>query len=115
MTVFATVIAITKDLPDIEGDKKYNISTFAGKFGIEAVSKSAAGVLSTAYIVAITLAFLGKTSFKFLPMAGGHAALLTYFLFSIRKLDLSKITSVKRFYKVIWNLFYLEYCLYPFI
>ena len=27
MTVFATAIAITKDLPDVEGDIKYNIST----------------------------------------------------------------------------------------
>lgn len=115
MTVFATVIAITKDLPDVEGDKKYNIETFAGKFGIEAVSKSAAGALCAAYTVAISLAFVAKSSFKFLPMAGGHTALLTYFLFSIRKLDLSKTSSVKRFYKVIWNLFYLEYCLYPFI
>eukprot|EP01037_Dinobryon_pediforme_P022109 gene22109-23159_t len=33
MTVFASVIAVTKDLPDIEGDKKYNISTFASTFG----------------------------------------------------------------------------------
>ena len=29
MTVFASVIAITKDLPDIEGDRKYNVETFA--------------------------------------------------------------------------------------
>jgi len=31
MTIFASVIAITKDLPDIEGDKKAKISTFAIK------------------------------------------------------------------------------------
>merc|ERR1712127_646213 len=28
MTMFATVIAVTKDLPDVEGDKAYNMSTF---------------------------------------------------------------------------------------
>ena len=38
VTVFATVIAITKDLPDIEGDRKYNIQTFASKLGGKTIS-----------------------------------------------------------------------------
>jgi hypothetical protein len=29
MTVFAGVIAVTKDLPDTEGDIKFNVNTFA--------------------------------------------------------------------------------------
>jgi len=29
MTAFAAVIAVTKDLPDIEGDRKFNVETFA--------------------------------------------------------------------------------------
>ena len=29
MTVFAAVIAVSKDLPDTEGDLKYNVKTFA--------------------------------------------------------------------------------------
>ena len=38
MTVFATVIAITKDLPDVEGDRKYNIDTLATRFGARTIS-----------------------------------------------------------------------------
>ena len=38
MTVFATVIAVTKDLPDIEGDKAHNIQTFATRLGVKNVS-----------------------------------------------------------------------------
>ena len=34
MTLFATVIAITKDLPDIEGDEKFGIETFATSMGV---------------------------------------------------------------------------------
>lgn len=34
VTVFATVIAITKDLPDIEGDKQFGIETFATRMGV---------------------------------------------------------------------------------
>jgi homogentisate solanesyltransferase len=36
--MFATVIAITKDLPDIEGDKANNIETFATRMGVKNVS-----------------------------------------------------------------------------
>jgi homogentisate solanesyltransferase len=36
--MFATVIAITKDLPDIEGDMANNISTFATRMGVKNVS-----------------------------------------------------------------------------
>ena len=34
VTIFATVIAITKDLPDIEGDRKFGIDTFATRMGV---------------------------------------------------------------------------------
>ena len=34
VTLFATVIAITKDLPDIEGDKQFGIETFATRMGV---------------------------------------------------------------------------------
>lgn len=38
VTVFATVIAITKDLPDIEGDRKYNIDTLATRLGVRTIA-----------------------------------------------------------------------------
>lgn len=34
VTLFAVVIAITKDLPDIEGDKQFGIETFATRMGV---------------------------------------------------------------------------------
>lgn len=33
MTVFATVIALTKDMADIAGDRQFNIQTFATQLG----------------------------------------------------------------------------------
>lgn len=133
MTVFASVIAITKDLSDIEGDKKYNIDTFAAKYGVRTIANASATLLCTAYITAVLLPFLpallpltcipgflrpllvqGKV-FNVLPMSLGHLSLLSYFMWSFRQLDAEDMKSIKKFYKVIWNLFYLEYCLYPFI
>eukprot|EP01036_Dinobryon_divergens_P028962 gene28962-38000_t len=84
MTVFASVIAVTKDLPDIEGDKKYNISTFASSFGVKKIANVSSFVLGIAYLAAIALPFTpgGRKSFNLLPMAVGHSVYLAYFVYS---------------------------------
>lgn len=38
VTVFAVVIALTKDLADVEGDRKYNIKTFATRIGVRGIA-----------------------------------------------------------------------------
>merc|ERR1719310_443362 len=45
VTSFATVIAISKDLPDIEGDKRAGIESFAVRLGAARMSYIAAGML----------------------------------------------------------------------
>lgn len=104
-----------QDLSDVEGDSKFRINTFATQFGPQRTAAVATSVLSTAYIVAMLLpAFLPK-SFKWAPMTLGHGALLAYFLRSYSNLDGDSSSSIKTFYKAIWNLFYLEYVLYALI
>lgn len=48
-------------------------------------------------------------------MAVGHAAAASYLIRSFTQLDETSMASVKGFYKRIWDLFYLEYAMYPFI
>lgn len=116
MTIFAGVIAVTKDLPDIEGDKKYNINTLAAKYGIAAIATSSSAVLALAYVVSVVLPFVAPAgSFNKLPMSLGHGLLLLYLANIHAKLNPTSIVSIKQFYKSIWNLFYLEYLLYIFI
>jgi 4-hydroxybenzoate polyprenyltransferase len=38
VTLFAVVIAVTKDLPDVEGDRANDIQTFATRLGVHRVS-----------------------------------------------------------------------------
>lgn len=38
VTLFAVVIAITKDLADVEGDRKYGIETFSTRLGTRRVA-----------------------------------------------------------------------------
>ena len=50
-----------------------------------------------------------------IPMIGGHSALAVMLVLRYRQLDADAMGSVKRFYKNVWDLFYLEYALYTLI
>lgn len=116
MTIFATVIAVTKDLPDTEGDKANEIETFATKVGIDRIAKGASLCLLGNYIGAVATGLLSKAgTFNVVPMIGGHIALALALIFHYSKLDSGSIGSIKTYYKHIWDLFYLEYLLYTLI
>lgn len=116
MTIFATIIAVTKDLPDVEGDKAYNINTFATKLGVAKIAKGASACLLLNYAGAIATGLLTKAgTFNMIPMVGGHLALAMALFAKFRELDPESVPSIKKYYKHIWDLFYLEYMLYIFI
>jgi len=116
MTVYAAVIAVTKDLPDTEGDKAYNIETFATKLGVDKIAMGATTLLLLNYIHAIMTGLLSKAgTFNPISMIGGHLGLASILVFAFRELDTSLMPSIKRYYKRIWDLFYLEYLLYTLI
>lgn len=116
MTVFAAVIAVSKDLPDTEGDRKYNVQTFATKVGVKNMARGATAVLFLNYVVAVVEGVVNKGgAFRPVTMVGGHALLAILLLTRFRKLNPESLTDIKAFYKSIWDLFYLEYCLYPFL
>jgi homogentisate solanesyltransferase len=116
MTIFASTIAVTKDLPDTEGDKAYQIETFATKVGVDKIAKGATLCLVGNYVHAIlTGAFSGAKAFNPIPMIGGHFFLAIMLVNRFKELDSTSIRSVKTYYKHIWDLFYLEYVLYTLI
>lgn len=116
MTVFASVIAITKDLPDVEGDKAYNIETFATRVGVGRIAKGATVCLLVNYVHALATALLSKPgAFNMAAMIGGHGALAGLLIARFRQLESDSIASIKLYYKHIWDLFYLEYALYTLI
>lgn len=115
MTIFASVIAITKDLPDTEGDRANNIETFATKVGVQNIANTATILLFLNYITAIVTGLRNTHIFKSVPMLGGHATLAIVLLMRFRQLDANKMSSIKTYYKHIWDLFYLEYVLYTLI
>lgn len=117
MTAFASIIAITKDLPDVEGDKAYQIDTLATRLGVKRIAQGATLCLGANYIHAILTGVLAKSSaaFRMIPMIGGHLALAAMLVFRYKQLDPESMPSIKKYYKHIWDLFYLEYGLYTLI
>eukprot|EP00547_Thalassionema_nitzschioides_P002220 CAMPEP_0194215758 /NCGR_PEP_ID=MMETSP0156-20130528/17770_1 /TAXON_ID=33649 /ORGANISM="Thalassionema nitzschioides, Strain L26-B" /LENGTH=370 /DNA_ID=CAMNT_0038944359 /DNA_START=129 /DNA_END=1237 /DNA_ORIENTATION=- len=104
MTAFATCIAVTKDLPDIEGDKAFKIETFATRVGVPKIAKGATGFLLLNYAHAIVTGVVNRSAFNLLPMVGGHAALAAILLFRFSQLDPESMPSIKTYYKYIWDL-----------
>ena len=123
MTVYAAVIAVTKDLGDVDGDREGGIDTLALRFGPMAVATGASAVLALNYVGAIaTAALAAPGTFRRVFMAGGHALAACWLVAITRKLRAAtapgaqpSAAEIKAYYKQIWNLFYFEYAMYPFI
>ncbi|GLJ04912.1 hypothetical protein SUGI_0006260 [Cryptomeria japonica] len=117
VTLFAMVIAITKDLPDVEGDRKFQISTLATNLGVRNITFLGSGLLLANYIGAILAAIYMPQTFQRMLMVSGHALLAVLLGFQTWILDQSNYTkeAIAKYYRFIWNLFYTEYILFPFI
>ena len=117
MTLFATAIAGTKDLADIDGDKQFGIETFTTKMGVKNVSYIGSGLLLMNYVFAIGLSVFNPTWFNQKIMITVHAILATYLIAKTRKLEKAGFTqsAVQTYYQDVWKLFYSEYLLLPFI
>lgn len=119
--VFTFAIAIFKDIPDLEGDRQYNITTFTVKLGQAAVFKLARWVLTLGYL-GMALASFFLTPMVNLPfLLISHLGLLVWFWLNSLQVDLSEKAmtspmqnqSYARFYQFIWKLFFLEYGIFP--
>ncbi|MGV2828907.1 homogentisate phytyltransferase [Myxosarcina sp. GI1(2024)] len=110
--LFTVAIAIFKDVPDLEGDKKYNITTFTLILGKPAVFNLSRWLISICYLGMMVAGFYLpaiETSF----FVGYHLVLLILLWWRSRRVDLSQKSAIADFYQFIWKLFFLEYILFP--
>lgn len=109
---FSFAIAILKDVPDIEGDRRFAIRTFSVRLGARRVMRIGLGALALAYGGMIVLGPLLLDVQPVVLVAGhaGAAALLWHFA---RHADPGDRDGFTRFYMRVWMLFFLEYLLVP--
>lgn len=117
MTIYAVVIALAKDLPDVAGDVQYGVSTFASRLGVARACQVVAGLMGANYLMAVVVALAAPAGSLRRGVCGvAHAVLGAVLAWRYRQLDPSDAGSVKRFYnRDVWGLFYAEYALFPFV
>ncbi|NET39587.1 MAG: homogentisate phytyltransferase [Cyanothece sp. SIO1E1] len=116
--VFSFAIAIFKDIPDLEGDRQYNITTFTVRLGQQAVFNLARWVLTACYLGMVLFSTLipgVNTSFLVVT----HLAAIAWFWYLSFKVNLRTHPrtgvnlSYPQLYQFIWKLFFVEYLIFP--
>lgn len=119
IAVFSIVIAIFKDIPDIEGDRRFNITTFSVRLGQQRVYTLACLILTACYVGMVAMSPWIQDVNR-LVLLVTHLGLLSWFWWRSQRVALpnreTKVTaplSFSQFYQFIWQLFFLEYVVYP--
>ena len=100
-----------------QGDLKFGVETFATRLGVRNIALLGTGLLLANYVGAVAAAALRPAAFNVPLMAGAHAVIGGALLWQAAALDRAKYSreAVVGFYRFIWNLFYAEYALLPFL
>lgn len=109
---FAFAIALLKDIPDIEGDRRYQITTFTIRLGPVAVFNLARWVLTGCYL-GVTIAAIWLPAVNPVFTSVTHLLALGWMWRRSLDVDLKHKTAIARFYQFIWKLFFLEYLMFP--
>jgi len=113
--VFTIAIALFKDVPDMEGDRQYHISTFTLRLGPHKVFNVTRGILTICYLGLVLAAVLGLPGVNAPLLIGTHLVAIAVFWWRSFQVDLQNKISISRFYQFIWKLFFLEYILFPLV
>lgn len=110
---FSFAIAILKDVPDIEGDRRYRVMTFSVRLGARRVMQIGLAALVSAYLGMAVLGPLTIDAADPFVLVAGHLAALALLWRWSRETDVSDSASFTRFYMRVWKLFFLEYAILP--
>ena len=110
---FSFAIAVLKDVPDREGDRRFRIATFTVRLGPRRAFRLGLAALVVAYAGMAVLGPLLVDDADGLVLAVGHVLALALLLVWARRADPSDPAAFTRFYMRVWALFFLEYALVP--
>ncbi len=111
--VFTMAIAIFKDIPDLEGDLRYNINTFTIKLGKKAVFDLALWLLTFCYIGMIIVGIFQLAEINPTFLVISHTIPLIFLWLKSQKVNLESKKEIAKFYQLIWKMFFLEYLIFP--
>ncbi|XP_022729299.1 homogentisate phytyltransferase 1, chloroplastic-like [Durio zibethinus] len=115
MSFFSVVIALFKDIPDIEGDKIFGIRSYTVRLGQERVFWTCISLLEMAYGVSILVGATSSYTWSKVITVLGHSILALILWIRAKSVDLKSKAAITSCYMFIWKLFYAEYFLIPLI
>ena len=110
---FSFAIAVLKDVPDREGDRRFRVATFTVRLGPRRAARLGVGALVAAYAGMAILGPLLVDDANGGVLVAGHLGAMATVLVTARRADPSDPVAFTRFYMGIWVLFFLEYALVP--
>ena len=114
VVVFSFAIAIFKDIPDLEGDRQFQVRTLTVRLGPRFVFHLSLWVLTLCYGLMLVLTLLGMLpSVQPAFLLVTHTGLLGLMWWMSRRVNVQEKAQIKDFYQFIWRLFFLEYLLFP--
>nr|XP_029121689.1 probable homogentisate phytyltransferase 1, chloroplastic isoform X1 [Elaeis guineensis] len=106
MSFFSVVIALFKDIPDIDGDRIFGIQSFSVRLGQRRVFWICVSLLEMAYSVAMVIGATSSCIWSKLVTVLGHAVLASVLWNRARSLDLMSKAAITSFYMFVWKVTY---------
>jgi homogentisate phytyltransferase / homogentisate geranylgeranyltransferase len=113
--LFTVAIAIFKDVPDLEGDRQYQIQTFTLVLGKQVVFNLTRWAITVAYLGTIVAGGFISSTINIWLLVISHLGLLGLLWWRSQDINLDQKESIARFYQFIWKLFFLEYLIFPIV
>jgi homogentisate phytyltransferase / homogentisate geranylgeranyltransferase len=110
---FSFAIAVLKDVPDAEGDRRFRIATFTVRLGPSAAFRIGMAALTVGYLGMALLGPLTLESASPWVVALGHLACLAALWRLALHVNPADAASFGAFYMRVWALFFVEYLLMP--
>ena len=108
---FSLAIAVLKDVPDVDGDRRHRIATFSVRVGPARVFAAGLALLVAAYAAMAVLGPLLVGDADPVVLGAGHVAALALLLAWARGADPADAAGFTRFYLRVWVLLFAEYAL----
>ncbi|KAG2403132.1 Glycinol 4-dimethylallyltransferase [Vigna angularis] len=116
MSFYSPGIALAKDIPDVEGDIKHGVDSFAARLGQKNIFWICVFLLEMAFGVAF-LAGASSSSHFWIKIVTclGNVVLGSILWYQTKYVDVTNPASTRSFYSLIWKLMMGSYVLLPLI
>ncbi|MEM6966164.1 MAG: homogentisate phytyltransferase [Bacteroidota bacterium] len=110
--IYSIIIAWFKDIPDMKGDLKYNISTFSIRFGAERIFLLGNILIVFTLLTLIAFSVLNPSMLHMPLMVFGHVLFILALIVMSKKTKIKQPKSMSKYYQFVWVLFFGEYILF---